>query len=626
MAWASFSTIDISVIAVSFDKTQLSTGSNVKIVELSDDICLEILTGRIPMKSALMHIDIPLVENIIEDRDPTPWDQYPSMLSIVDKQVLAKIVKELPENAVAVEIGSRVGGSAKIILDHAAQSIKLYCIDAEWATTNGENTIQTDPYMSEIKTFFPDIVNYSTTYDFAKYLLHDYNNVILIPASSPDDMQYWEQQVDFVFNDSSYDNPQLHNNIRFWWNRLHYNGIMAGSNYAEQFLNVVNEAHLLSKEEDCYLHIEGHMWWIFKKLKIKNHVTGYGNRYYSSHWEKTLFGGVNPYLVIPRHFFVWDWRITYSSDDFDAFPWDEFNKCREQHPDTRMSVIIDGCLEGADYYNHMKPLCDQLIASGIRPKDILLWAGIEEPYDIPVTNIDTRRGYTLGMREPLPKFDSLTTHHFIMLARNPRPMRLMMADQILTRGLDKYGYMSCGCVPWITDYIDNPYLSKQNSSKFPIILDGQVDVGDQKQYSVSDTRIACAAINVICETSQDVELEGCTLWSSVFITEKTAKAFLLCQFPLMISVPGTVEKLQRHGFDMFDDIIDHSYDTEPDPRRRVDMVADQLERLCHIDDIAGLRSKHWSRLTANRDILTDMLKGIHDLNTAQLEQWLKDTQ
>jgi hypothetical protein len=181
-------------------------------------------------------------------------------------------------------------------------------------------------------------------------------------------------------------------------------------------------------------------------------------------------------------------------------------------------------------------------------------------------------------------------------------------------------------VPWITDYTGNPYVSEQNAPKFPILLDGHVNAGDSKQYNVTDTRIACAAINVICETSQDVELEGETLWSSVFITEKTAKAFLLCQFPLLISVTGTVEKLRRHGFDMFDDIIDHSYDKEPNPRHRVTMVADQLERLCQITDIAGLRSEHWDRLTKNRDILTDMLKGIHDFNTAQLEQWLKDTQ
>ena len=38
--------------------------------------------------------------------------------------------------------------------------------------------------------------------------------------------------------------------------------------------------------------------------------------------------------------------------------------------------------------------------------------------------------------------------------------------------------------------------------------------------------------------------------------------------PIIVSVPGTVELLRKQGFDLFDDIIDHSYDNIADDVNR----------------------------------------------------------
>lgn len=67
------------------------------------------------------------------------------------------------------------------------------------------------------------------------------------------------------------------------------------------------------------------------------------------------------------------------------------------------------------------------------------------------------------------------------------------------------------------------------------------------------------AINIVTETQYDC-YPG-------IITEKTLMAFFANQVPIIIGHPGAVEHCRQLGFDMFDDIVDHSYDSMPDDVR-----------------------------------------------------------
>jgi hypothetical protein len=60
-------------------------------------------------------------------------------------------------------------------------------------------------------------------------------------------------------------------------------------------------------------------------------------------------------------------------------------------------------------------------------------------------------------------------------------------------------------------------------------------------------------INIVTET-QYTETPG-------IITEKTLFALLAGQIPIVIGYPGIVEHCRSLGFDMFDDLVDNSYDT-----------------------------------------------------------------
>ena len=198
---------------------------------------------------------------------PFEWElKYPALMYGSDMQLLATLVSHLPANSKIVEIGSRVGGSAKIILDHAPKSASLYCIDAEWQYTKDDDSSMY-LYMPNILKRFPEILNYNSTYSYAKELLSDYSNVTLIPAESPKDVQDWDKMIDFVFEDSDHSNPTLHDNIKFWWGKLNNDGIMAGHDYSDQFPDVIYEANLLADQEGCELHVEGETWWVVKKSK-----------------------------------------------------------------------------------------------------------------------------------------------------------------------------------------------------------------------------------------------------------------------------------------------------------------------------------------------------------------------
>jgi hypothetical protein len=53
------------------------------------------------------------------------------------------------------------------------------------------------------------------------------------------------------------------------------------------------------------------------------------------------------------------------------------------------------------------------------------------------------------------------------------------------------------------------------------------------------------------------------------LTEKTLNSIYGKSFPILISSPGVVAFLRTMGMDVFDDIIDHSYDTIENPVDRI---------------------------------------------------------
>jgi hypothetical protein len=69
----------------------------------------------------------------------------------------------------------------------------------------------------------------------------------------------------------------------------------------------------------------------------------------------------------------------------------------------------------------------------------------------------------------------------------------------------------------------------------------------------------------------------------------------MSQIPLFIAAPGYVNQLRVLGFDVFDDIVDHSYDKEDYIFKRCDLVFNELKRLTNLYTLEG-----WNKLITNK--------------------------
>ena len=83
----------------------------------------------------------------------------------------------------------------------------------------------------------------------------------------------------------------------------------------------------------------------------------------------------------------------------------------------------------------------------------------------------------------------------------------------------------------------------------------------------------------------DLVLETYATGATFFPTEKTLRP-IIAKTPFIIFGPsGYLENMRRIGFKTFNNVIDESYDLEPDHNKRWKMAMDQLKILCNSDPI-----------------------------------------
>ena len=128
--------------------------------------------------------------------------------------------------------------------------------------------------------------------------------------------------------------------------------------------------------------------------------------------------------------------------------------------------------------------------------------------------------------------------------------------------------------------------------------------GEEEQYNPVHNLFYTAPVQLVVETSNETDRLA---WRNIFITEKSYKAFAWHQFPIWYAVPGLVGKIREQGFDVFDDLINHSYDNETDPLRRMDLVIAEAHRFCQ-ENGALLRDMHWNRLESNAQTVEQITK------------------
>ena len=100
--------------------------------------------------------------------------------------------------------------------------------------------------------------------------------------------------------------------------------------------------------------------------------------------------------------------------------------------------------------------------------------------------------------------------------------------------------------------------------------------------------------------------------TAFLVTEKTSNCFYGCNFPIWISSPGIVKFLRTMGLDVFDDVIDHSYDNELHPIRRMYLaISNNMHLLDNSDLVKKLWVTHKDRFSKNIDFLQNNLYDIY---------------
>jgi hypothetical protein len=97
--------------------------------------------------------------------------------------------------------------------------------------------------------------------------------------------------------------------------------------------------------------------------------------------------------------------------------------------------------------------------------------------------------------------------------------------------------------------------------------------------------------------------------NNIHISEKSFKPFYYYQFPLILSTSSHIRKMKdRYGFDFYDDIIDHSYDDEPNQTKRLKMFVNEIKRLNdNKSELINFYKNNKKRFELNKERATQVL-------------------
>ena len=187
-----------------------------------------------------------------------------------------------------------------------------------------------------------------------------------------------------------------------------------------------------------------------------------------------------------------------------------------------------------------------------------------------------------------------STHTFISLNRHARSHRVVALSYLFGQGYNQHGDISYLYQHPESEFLD--YISWQfdecHTDIKQALVAGYKKI-NQNQLLITDAyeiytnnitfdnvsnfnnklrnRYQHSFIEVVSESSFESP--------SFMITEKFLNSVYGCNFPILLSGVGAVEHLRQVGFDMFDDVVDHSYDNIDNPIDRVVAAIESNRRL-----------------------------------------------
>lgn len=222
-------------------------------------------------------------------------------------------------------------------------------------------------------------------------------------------------------------------------------------------------------------------------------------------------------------------------------------------------------------------------------------------------------GYLDHVRSLNITWDTLSRRSLLVcLLRRPSATRHQICKHILTY------YQKFNPVISYGSMLNYQYFDTDLNCTVPILFDGPNSQGDS-YHLLDDARVFESLINVVAETSDQTNHNGDFGYDTLFVTEKTFKAFAWYQIPVWIAVPGLVDCVRRMGFDVFDDFVDHSYDTIQDHQQRLTAALAALDNLISCVNrynIAELHKNLLNRFKQN-DVVLNRVRRLAKLSYQQ---------
>ena len=188
------------------------------------------------------------------------------------------------------------------------------------------------------------------------------------------------------------------------------------------------------------------------------------------------------------------------------------------------------------------------------------------------------------------------THIFNFSLNKPRLHRRLLLEEIKRLNLTQYTHS----LPWLTNNVnDIPITDYKFGTE--ICMEQGIRNGSFKNAHTYDGLLKTTVFEPSCVS---IITEPCYYEREAMVTEKTFMAFMGGTIPIWFGGWKNAQSLKKYGFDVFDDVVDHSYETLEDPRERC--VQSLKKNLWLFKDLAQtqtLIADNQKRLQHNRDLL-----------------------
>ena len=127
--------------------------------------------------------------------------------------------------------------------------------------------------------------------------------------------------------------------------------------------------------------------------------------------------------------------------------------------------------------------------------------------------------------------------------------------------------------------------------------------------SYSNNPYSNSYINIVTETNFDKD-------DIIILSEKSFIPLYYSQIPIIMASTNHIKKMRDlYGFDFFDDVVNHDYDSEPNPKKRFEMIINEIVRLNNKkEDIINFFKNNKERFDNNIKIFEKIKNDKSDYN------------